>query len=83
MKKHERKSCKSGSIKINSEDQRRVDTDRVVIGSENNGDRNRNLTLASQNLVVQNCSKWNSECSPSKMKTDQIWGPEPFKFKKT
>jgi hypothetical protein len=42
--KHERKSCKSGSIKINSEDQRRVDTDRVVIGSENNSDRNRNLT---------------------------------------
>jgi hypothetical protein len=35
MKKHERKFCKSGSIKINSEDQRRVDTDRVVIGSEN------------------------------------------------
>jgi hypothetical protein len=35
MKKRERKSWKSGSIKINSEDQRRVDTDRVVIGSEN------------------------------------------------
>ena len=46
MKKHENKFCKSGSIKINSEDQRRVGMDRVVIKSEANSDRNRNISKA-------------------------------------
>jgi hypothetical protein len=35
-------------------------TDRVVIGTENNSDRNRNLTLTSQKLGVQNWAKWRS-----------------------
>jgi hypothetical protein len=57
MKKHENKFCKSGSIKINSEEQRRVGTDWVVTGSKNNSDRNRNLTLTFQKLVIQTCNE--------------------------